>query len=55
MRIGPGESHESPESNCLETRNTPEEPEIREEVVVRMLDELIDEAKETASQHRLAT
>jgi len=55
MQIGPDEDRESHRSNCPETTSTPEEPEIREEIVVRMLDELIDEAKETATQHRLAT
>src|SRR5947207_1734659 len=49
IRFGSDESHESRESNCPETTSTPEEPEIREEIVVRMLDELIDKAKEAAS------
>ena len=55
IQFGSDESQESRESNCPETTSTPEEPEIREEVVVRMLDELIDESKEAASQHRLVT
>ena len=52
MRVG---SDKSCESNCLEMRSASQEPEIGEEIVVRMIDELIDEAKEAASNHRLVT